>query len=97
MIVKVVGKLKRPYELTDNNGKTKSGISCRLSLYVGEYDTDAEEKIEGEGHQYVELRCPEQIADGVSIGDTLAVDLDDKKTRIKSAMVQIDGGGFMPL
>ena len=26
-----------------------------------------------------------------------AVELDDKKTRIKSAMVQIDGGGFMPV
>lgn len=97
MICEVVGKSKRPYELQDERGQRRSGISCRLSVHVGTYEADATQSIIGEGEQFAEYRCPETIVDGVSVGDTLAVELDDKKTRIKSAMVQIDGGGFMPL
>ena len=97
MICEVVGKSKRPYELTDDRGKTRSGISCRLSVHVGAYEVDPTNNVLGEGEQFSEYRCPENVSDGVSVGDTVSVELDDKKTRIKSAMVQIDGGGFMPV
>lgn len=98
MICEVVGRSKRPYELTDEKtGVTKSGISCRVSLHVGSYDSDVSNHVFGEGDQFIELRCPESILDNISVGDTIHVDLDDRKTRIKSAMLQVDNGGFMPL
>lgn len=97
MIVEVVGKSKRPYELEDKQGKIISGISCRLSLHVGNYESDSSSGIVGEGEQFIELRCPDSIVDQVNIGDTISVELDDKRTRVKSAMLQIESGGFMPI
>lgn len=97
MICDVVGKSKRPYEMQDNTGKIKTGISCRLSLHVGKYETDVSSGAVGDGDQYVELRCPESIIEQVNVGDVISVDLDDKKQRIKSAMLQVDNGGFMPI
>lgn len=97
MIVEVVGKSKRPYEMTDQNGKVRKGLSCRISLRVGTYASDPDNGIYGDGYSYIELRCPESIVDNVSCGDTLSIDMDDKKTRIKSAMLQIENGSFMPI
>lgn len=97
MICNVVGKSKRPYEMQDNQGKTRTGVSCRLSLHVGKYETDELAGAVGDGEQYIELRCPESIVEQVNIGDVISIDLDDKKTRIKSAMLQVDNGGFMPI
>lgn len=97
MIVEVVGKSKKPYELTDQNGKLRKGTSCRLSVHVGHYDSDPENGVFGDGELFIELKAPDSIIDNVSVGDTLSVDLDDKRTRIKSAMLQVDNGGFMPI
>ena len=98
MICEVVGRSKKPYEIKDEmTGAVKRGISCRVSVRVGSYDDDPDNSVFGEGFQYVELRCPENILDNISVGDTIHVDLDDRKTRIKSAMLQVDNGGFMPL
>lgn len=98
MICEVVGRSKKPYEIRDEmTGITKKGISCRVSVRVGPYDVDPANSVFGEGFQYVELRCPENIFDNISVGNTIHVDLDDRKTRIKSAMLQVDNGGFMPI
>lgn len=97
MIVEVVGKSKKPYELTEQNGTIRKGISCRISIHVGSYESDPEKGIFGDGDSYLELKVPESILDNVSIGDTLSIDLDDKKTRVKSAMLQVDNGAFMPI
>lgn len=97
MIVEVVGKSKRPYELQDSQGKIRNGVSCRLSLHVGTYENDSSSGVVGEGNQFIELRCPDSIIDQVNVGDTISIDLDDKKTRIKSAMLQVESGGFMPI
>lgn len=98
MICEVVGKIKKPYEVKDvKTGEVNKGISCRLSLHVEPYENNPREQIYGEGDQFVELRCPENICDGVEIGNTISAELDDKKTRIKSAMLQVDNGGFMPI
>ena len=97
MICVVVGKLKKPYEVTDERGRTKSGISCRLSLSVAPYENDPSNGVFGEGEQFVEYRCPENIVDAVDLGNTLSVELDDKKTRIKSAMIKVGENSFMPI
>lgn len=97
MIVEVVGKVKRPYELTDQNGVLRKGMSCRLSVHVGSYETDVENGVFGSGEMYFEVKASEAIFDNVTVGDTLSIDLDDKKTRIKSAMLQVDNGAFMPV
>lgn len=96
MICEVVGKSKRPFEMQDQSGRIRNGISCRISLHVGTYESDVDGAV-GVGEQYIELRAPESIADQVNVGDTISIDLDDKKTRIKSAMLQVDNGGFMPI
>lgn len=93
MIATVMGKYKRPYKL--DNGA--SGISCRLSLYVGEFKSDELSGAEGEGEEYIEVKCPVAIADKIHLGDDLSVDLDDGKTRIKSAMLKREDGSFVPL
>lgn len=45
MICEVVGKVKRPYELESG----KKGISCRLSVHIGQYVEDKAAGIEAEG------------------------------------------------
>ena len=98
MVCTLVGKVKKAYSLTDEKtGGTKKGMSCRLSLHVDPYENNPKEQIYGEGDRFIELRCPENICDAVEVGNTLSVETDDKITRVKSVMVQIDGGGFMPL
>lgn len=98
MVCEVVGKSKRPYELRDErSGQVRCGMSCRVSLHIGSYESDTPNGVYGDGEQFIELRAPESIVDNINVGDTLSVEIDDKKTRIKSAMVQIDSGGFMPI
>ena len=93
MIATVMGKYRRPYKL--DNGV--SGIACRLSLYVGEYKSDELSGAEGEGEEYIAVKCPVVIADKIKLGDDLSVDLDDGKTRIKSAMLKREDGSFVSL
>ena len=45
MICEVVGQVKRPYELESG----KKGISCRLSVHIGQYVEDKAAGIEAEG------------------------------------------------
>ena len=96
MVATVVGKFKKPYNIDGN-----SGISCKLSLFLGEYQNDPLTGSEGVGDQYIEVKCPVSIADQVDVADDISVELDDKRTRIKSAMIQIDAGNgkkaFIPL
>lgn len=93
MICEVVGKVKRPYEL--ENGK--KGISCRLSVHIGQYVEDKSAGIEAEGEQFAEYRCSDSIADLLKVGDTIFAELDDMKTRIKSVMVKNEDGSFFPI
>ena len=95
MICDVVGKLKKPYEVKEM-GATNSGITCRLSLHVGKYVSNSDDVVAC-GEQYIEIRCPESIFDQVNVGDVLSVEADDKLYRIKSAMLQVDNGGFLPI
>lgn len=92
MIGVVMGKVKKPYRL--DNGK--SGVSSRVSLFIGNYDSIAEDEQVGEGNQYIEVKCPVNISDQLNVNDELFVELDDGKTRIKSAMLKTSDG-YMPL
>ncbi len=92
MIVTVMGKMKKPYNIDG-----KSGVSCRLSLSCGEYINDSFTGQTGEGSQFIEVKCPEKIIDQVMINDELSVDLDDGKTRIKDAMFRNSDGSFSPI
>ena len=87
-----MGKVSRPYTL--NNGK--SGVSCRVSLFIGEYISVPEDEQVGTGNQYIEVKCPVYIAEQLNVNDELFVELDDGKTRIKSAMLKTSDG-YMPL
>lgn len=89
MDVKVVGKVKKPYSI-----EGKSGISCRLSLFAGDYYSDKRAGIEGEGVRYLEVRCPVDIADLLRVNDEINAEFDDKETRLKSAMIKTDNGYF---
>lgn len=92
MIGVVMGKVKKPYHL--DNGK--SGISSRVSLFVGDYESIPEDDQVGEGKQYIELKCPLDIFDQLNVNDDVFVEVDDLKTRIKSAMLKTSDG-YMPL
>lgn len=96
MVATVMGKVKKPYNIDG-----KSGTACRLSLFCGEYQSDTLSGAVGCGEQYIEVKCPVGIADQLDIGDDISVELDDGKSRIKSAMIQIDAGNgqkaFVPL
>ena len=59
MVATVMEKIKKPYKL--DNGK--SGVSCRISLFLGSYDSDSLTETVGEGEQFIEVRCPEKLAD----------------------------------
>ena len=87
-----MGKVKRPYRLDSG----KSGISCRVSLFIGEYNSVPEDDQVGVGNQYIEVKCPVDISDQLNLNDELFVELDDGKTRIKSAMLKTSDG-YMPL
>lgn len=87
-----MGKFKKPYRL--DNGK--SGVSSRVSLFIGKYDSVPEDDQVGEGNQYIEVKCPVNISDQLNVNDELFVELDDGKTRIKSAMLKTSDG-YMPL
>lgn len=69
MIGVVMGKVKRPYKL--DNGK--SGVSSRVSLFIGEYNTIPEDEQVGDGNQYIEVKCPADIADQISVNDEIFV------------------------
>ena len=96
MVATVVGKIKKPYNIDG-----KSGISCKLSLFLGEYQNDPLTGSEGVGEQYIEVKCPVVISDQLEVGDDISVALDDKCLRIKSCFIQIDSGNgkkaFIPL
>ena len=96
MVCTVVGKIKKPYNIDGN-----SGVSSRLSLFLGDYQSDSLTGSEGVGEQYIEVKCPVGIADQLEVGDDISVELDDKRLRIKSCMIQIDAGNgkkaFIPL
>jgi len=92
VVVTVMGKMKKPYNI---NGK--SGVSCRLSLSCGEYLDDPLTGQTGEGQQFIEVKCPEKIADILMINDEINVNLDDGKTRIKDVMIRNDDGSFSPV
>lgn len=93
MVATVMGKMKKPYKL--DNGK--SGVSCRISLFIGSYDSDPLTETIGEGEQFIEVRCPEKLADLINVNDELYVELDDGKSRIKSVMAKSSDGSFVPL
>ena len=91
----VVGKLKKPYSIDG-----KSGISCRVSLFCGEYNSDPVAGSSGEGERYLEVRCPLDIFDSFSLADDVSVELDDKESRIKSAMIKVlvgDKYAYLPI
>lgn len=92
MIGTVMGKVRRPYRL--DNGK--SGVSCRVSLKIGDYVSISEDEQIAEGVQYVEVKCPVTIADQLSVNDDVFLELDDEKTRVKSAMLKTPDG-FIPI
>ena len=85
MVVTVMGRIKKPYNIDGN-----SVISSRLSVFCGSYGSDPNSGTVGEGDRFLELRCPLYIFDAVSISDDLSIEVDDKLTRIKSAMIQVD-------
>lgn len=93
MIATVMGKFKRPYKL--DNGV--SGVSGRVSLFLGEYASDSLSGAIGEGEQFIEVKCPEALVDAINVNDELYVELDDKKERIKSALLKTGDKTFTPL
>lgn len=92
MVVTVVGKMKKPYNIDG-----KQGISCRLSLSCGEYRDDPLTGQSGEGQQFIEVKCPEKIADILMINDEINVELDDGKSRVKDIMIKNPDGSFSPI
>lgn len=96
MVATVMGKMKKPYNV---NGK--SGISCRLSLYAGEYPVDERNDVYGSGDRYFELKCSVPIADAVEVDDDISFEADSEFKYIKSAMIKIDVGNgqkaFVPI
>lgn len=92
MEVTIVGKMKKPY-----NVDGKKGVSYKLSVCCGEYETDSFSGQVGEGAQYFELRCAESVYESVMLNDELYIDTDDKRERIKSAMMKNPDGSFSPI
>lgn len=92
MEVKVVGKMKKPY-----NVEGKKGISYKVSVFCGDYETDSFTGQVGEGGQYSEFKCPESVYESVMLNDELYIDVDDKKERIKSAMMKNSDGSYSPI
>ena len=91
MLVKVVGKIKRPYSY-----QGKNRISCRLSLCCGDYCADKSSDIEAEGLRYVEVFCPVEIFDCLCVNDEIFAVFDDDVTRLKDAMIKTDSG-YVPI
>lgn len=92
MIATVMGKFKKPYDVNGNKG-----VSARLSLFIGEYQSDALTGAVGEGEQFIEVKCPLMIFDQLHINGEYSFELDDGKTRIKDALVKRDDGSFVAL
>lgn len=92
MIATVMGKYSRPYEINGNKG-----VSSRLSLFVGEYQSDPLTGAVGEGEQFIEVKCPLPFFEKISINGEYNFDLDDGKTRVKDAFVKREDGSFIPI
>ena len=92
MIATVMGKYSKPYEV---NGK--KGVSARLSLYVGDYQSDALSGAVGEGEQFIEVKCPLSLFGDIKVSSEYNFNLDDGKTRIKDVLVRREDGAFVAL
>ena len=92
MVATVMGIFKKPYKL--DNGV--SGVACRVSFHVGEYRADPTNGEYAEGDQFIEVKCPQKIADRLQVNEEYYIDLDDGKSKMKSAMIR-SGDGFIPL
>ena len=97
MIGTVVGKYKKLYDFTDQkSGKQVHGMTVLISLGFGVYENGTDVLL-CEGERFSELKCSEKILDSLAVGDIVYVELDDKKTRVKSAMLKIDDNSFVPI
>lgn len=92
MIATVMGKFKKPYEVNGNKG-----VSARLSLFAGEYQSDALTGAVGEGEQFIEVKCPLPLFDQIVVNSEYKFDLDDGKTRVKDVLVKREDGSFVDL
>lgn len=93
MVATVVGILKKPYRL--DNGK--SGVSCRVSLHLGEYIADRVNNDFAAGEHFIEVKSSVKLADVLNINDVIYVELDDDQSRLKSALLRNNDGSFTPI
>lgn len=92
MIATVKGKIRKPYDVNGNKG-----VSRRVSLFFGDYESDDFSGAVGEGEYYIEVKCPPFIFDKLVVGTDYHFYLDDGKTRIKDAFGFSSDGSLFPL
>ena len=92
MIATVMGKFSKPYDVDGNKG-----VSYRVSLFAGEYQSDSLTGSVGEGEQFIEVKCPLSVFEKIDINGEYSFDLDDGKTKIKDALIKRGDGSFVPL
>lgn len=92
MIATVMGKYSKPYDVNGNKG-----VSYRVSLFAGEYQSDPLTGAVGEGEQFIEVKCPPSIFEKITINGEYSFGLDDGKTKIKDALIKREDGSFVAL
>ena len=94
----VMGFGSRPYSFDDSKGKHLEGVTCKISVRIGEYPNDKDLGMIGVGYRYCEYKCSDVLVGAVQQGDFLFIEVDDLNTKIKSALLLDSQTGFyMPI
>lgn len=90
----VMGLGARPYDY-----KGRQGMSYKVSVSLGDYPSDRVHGIIGEGLKLAEYKCPENIFNGLKLGDIVALELQSNNgdIRVKSAYFKTADGSFLPI
>ena len=92
MIATVMGKFSKPYDVNGNKG-----VSYRVSIFGGEYQSDSLTGAVGEGEYFLEVKCPPDIFKALKVNGEYRLDLDDGKGKIKDALGIREDGSLFPL
>lgn len=91
MLCTVMGLQSKPYEVNGSRG-----VSYRVSLFGGQYESDSLSGAVGVGDLFFEVKCPANFFNALEVNKEYSFDFDDKRTRIKNVLESKDGA-FYPV